>query len=75
MTPQEALDLYHENEELNAHSDNYLLLAKFFQDDAAIKAAELNLCLNNDNFDIVNNRKRAHDLCNPYYYELVKLCK
>ncbi len=61
--------IYKENEELNCHSENYLLLAESFGTDEDIMKAKVNLEFQQKNLYADNElHKAAHDACNVYYY-------
>ena len=63
------LNEYKENENLNYHSENYLLLANAFGTDEDIQKAKANLNFQRKNLYVDNDlSKAAHDACNPYYY-------
>jgi len=63
------LNEYKENEELNCHSENYLLLAESFGTDEDIQKAQANLDFQSKNLYADNElNKAAHDACNVYYY-------
>jgi len=63
------LNEYKENEELNCHSENYLLLAESFGTDEDIMKAKVNLEFQRKNLYADNElNKAAHDACNVYYY-------
>jgi len=60
---------YKENEELNCHSENYLLLAESFGTDEDIQKAKANIDFQRKNLYSDNDlHKAAHDACNVYYY-------
>ncbi len=67
---------YKENEELNYHSENYLLLAESFGTDEDIQKAKANLEFQRKNLYTDNDlNKAAHDACNVYYYRYLKVIK
>jgi len=75
----EVLADYKENEDLNLHAENYLLLAETFEDENAIQKARFAISTNTPSSTkyskILAARNIAHAACNHYYYKLVKLTK
>lgn len=73
MNDQALLKHYKENEECNAHAENLLLLAEYFEDERAIRLAHQNLNFANLN-GYVNNKHReaANNACGHYYYKIIK---
>ena len=71
---EQTLIEYKENEDLNLHGENYLLLAQAFDDYAAIFMAETYLRVRDSHFASAKMidlaRTEAHDFCNLYYYRL-----
>ena len=74
---QKTLNEYKENEDLNLHGENYLLLAQAFDDIGAIFTAETNLRVRDSHYSSEKMRTlaryEAHNLCNHYYYSLKEL--
>jgi|AntRauTorcE11898_2_1112593.scaffolds.fasta_scaffold93224_1 hypothetical protein len=68
---------YHENEELNLHSENFLLLAQSFQDERAIDCAEKNLKYRDRSSNVSRQyyNVMAYESCNHLYYKLVKIAE
>ena len=71
---KKILEVYEENEDLNFHAENYLLLAKAYDDEGAIFIAETNLRVRDSHHSSEKMRtlarSEAHNLCNHYYYSL-----
>lgn len=77
-TAARILSEYKENEEINAHAENFLLLAEAFEDEHAAYVAKTNIQLIRQKGYADSNcfyRREAHNLCNPYYYQLTELAK
>ena len=80
MTPQQAkatLKQYKENEDLNLHGENYLLLAEAFKDVNATRLANAYVKLINSgkSFHVEYAQRDTHNACNHYYYQLKEIIK
>lgn len=77
MFIKKTYETYKENEDLNLHGENYLLLAKAFGDEAAIFMAETYLRVRDSQFTSIRMielaRTEAHNFCNLYYYKLKEM--
>lgn len=77
-TAARILSEYEENEELNLHAENLLLLAEAFEDENAAHYAKMNIGLikmrGYARIDCFY-RQEAYELCNHYYYQLTELVK
>jgi hypothetical protein len=79
MTTADAhaiLKQYKENEKRNLHAENYLLLAKAFKDDVAIRDANNLIYLQKRRgYLLTGDNTKAHESCNHYFYELKRIAE
>lgn len=67
---------YVENEELNSHTDNYILLAKYFGSETELRKCE-NILAERDRVGELNavDDNWLYENINPYYYLMMVLQK